>query len=178
MKRRAFITLLGGAAATWPLAARAAAGKVPRIGLLQLTPNEIIAAFIEGLRDAGYVDGQSAVIEARYYETLDRLQQLANELVALKCDVIFAASPYAIQAAIKATSTIPIIGGDLESDPVANGWARSLAYPGGNLTGVFLDLPELGGKLIEFLKEAVPGLSHLALLWDFATTSVSVGAFP
>jgi ABC-type uncharacterized transport system substrate-binding protein len=67
---------------------------------------------------------------------------------------------------VRATSTIPIVGIDLESDPIANGWAKSIARPGGNLTGFFLDLPELGGKQIELLKEAVPTLSRLALLWD------------
>jgi putative tryptophan/tyrosine transport system substrate-binding protein len=71
-----------------------------------------------------------------------------------------------IQALVRATSTIPIVGIDLESDPIANGWAKSIARPGGNLTGFFLDLPELGGKQIELLKEAVPTLSRLALLWD------------
>jgi putative ABC transport system substrate-binding protein len=120
---------------------------------------------MQGLRDAGYIDGRSAIVEARYYD-IDRVAGLANELVALKCDVIFAAAPYAIQAAMKATSTIPIVGIDLESDPVASGWAAGLAHPGRNLTGIFLDLPELGGKQIELLKEAVPTLSHLAVLWD------------
>jgi putative ABC transport system substrate-binding protein len=166
--RREFITLLGGAAAAWPLAARAqpVAGKVPRIGFLQFGgTTENIAAFMQGLRDAGYIDGRSAIVEARYYD-IDRLAGLANELVALRCDVIFAAAPYAIQAAMKATSTIPIVGVDLESDPVASGWAAGLAHPGHNLTGIFLDLPELGGKQIELLKEAVPTLSHLAVLWD------------
>ena len=170
MKRREFITLLGAAAAAWPLATRAqeAAGKVPRIGFLQnLRRSENIAAFMQGLHDAGYVDGRNVVIEARYYETmLDRVAERAKELVALKCDVIFAADPYAILAAMNATSTIPVVGVDLESDPVANGWARTLTHPGGNLTGFFLDLPELGGKQIELLKEAVPTLSRLAVLWD------------
>jgi putative ABC transport system substrate-binding protein len=164
--RREFIALLGAAA--WPLAARAqpVAGKVPRIGFLQFGgTTENIAAFMQGLRDAGYIDGRSAIVEARYYD-IDRVAGLANELVALKCDVIFAAAPYAIQAAMKATSTIPIVGIDLESDPVASGWAAGLAHPGRNLTGIFLDLPELGGKQIELLKEAVPTLSHLAVLWD------------
>jgi len=166
MKRREFIALLGAAA--WPLAARAqpVAGKVPRIGFLQFGgTTENIAAFMQGLRDAGYIDGRSAIVEPRYYD-IDRVAGLANELVALKCDVIFAAAPYAIQAAMKATSTIPIVGIDLESDPVASGWAAGLAHPGRNLTGIFLDLPELGGKQIELLKEAVPTLSHLAVLWD------------
>jgi putative tryptophan/tyrosine transport system substrate-binding protein len=168
MNRREFISLLGCATAAWPLAAHGqpVAGKVPRIGLLQFGgTTENLAAFMQGLRDAGYIDGRSAIVEARYYD-IDRVAGLANELVALKCDVIFAAAPYAIQAAMKATSTIPIVGIDLESDPVASGWAAGLAHPGRNLTGIFLDLPELGGKQIELLKEAVPTLSHLAVLWD------------
>ena len=167
MNRREFITLLGGTAA-WPLAARGqpVAGKVPRIGFLQFGgTTENSAAFMQGLRDAGYIDGRSAIVEARYYD-IDRVAGLANELVALKCDVIFAAAPYAIHAAMEARSTIPIVGIDLESDPVASGWAAGLAHPGRNLTGIFLDLPELGGKQIELLKEAVPTLSHLAVLWD------------
>src|SRR5215216_1491865 len=162
MRRREFIGLLGGAAATWPLAARAqqSAGKASRIGWLQANQNENIEMFIQGLRDAGYIDGQNFLIEIRIYGTmLDRLVEFANELVALKCDVIFAAAPYAIQAATRATSTISIVGVDLESDPVATGWARSIGRPGGNVTGLFLDLPELGGKQIELLKEAVPTLS-------------------
>ena len=83
---------------------------------------------------------------------------------------------YAIDAAIRATTTIPIVGLDLESDPVANGWAGSLARPGGNVTGIFLDLPELGGKQIELLKEAVPTLSRLAVLWDSTVGGVQFRA--
>ena len=97
--------------------------------------------------------------------------------------MIFAGAPYAIQSVLKATNTIPIVGVDLESDPVASGWVQSLARPGGNLTGLFLDLPELGGKQIELLKEVVPKLSHLAVLWDatvgmvqFRATELAAGA--
>jgi putative tryptophan/tyrosine transport system substrate-binding protein len=136
------------------------------IGHIQGSRNENTIAFIQGLSEAGYVDGRNARIESRYYETPDRTFAVANELVALRCDVIFAAAPYAIEAARRATSTIPIVGLDLESDPVARGWAVSLARPGGNVTGWFLDLPELAGKQIELLKEAVPKLSQLAVLWD------------
>jgi putative tryptophan/tyrosine transport system substrate-binding protein len=169
MKRREFITLLGGAAAVWPLAAGAQqlADKVPRIGLLQSFRNENVVALIQGLRDTGYINGQNALIETRIFgTTLDRLPDLAKELVDLKCDVIVAASRYAFEVAMKATSTIPIVGIDLESDPVASGWAKSLGRPGSNFTGLFLDLPELSGKQIEFLKDAVPTLSHLGVLWD------------
>jgi len=92
---------------------------------------------------------------------LPRIAEVANELASLNCDVIFAAGPYAIQALTKATATIPIVGMDLESDPIANGWVSSIGRPGGNLTGFFLDLPELGGKQIELLKEAVHGQTWL-----------------
>jgi putative ABC transport system substrate-binding protein len=179
MKRREFITLLGGGAAAWPLAPRAqhSSGRIPRIGFLQALRGENTEAFVQGLRDAGYIDGQNALIEIRIYETmLDRLFEFANEMVGLKCDVIMAAAPYAIDAAIRATTTIPIVGLDLESDPVANRWARSLARPGGNLTGIFLDLPELGGKQIELLKEAVPTLARLAVLWDSTVGGVQFRA--
>jgi putative tryptophan/tyrosine transport system substrate-binding protein len=168
MKRRDFITLLGGAAVAWPLAARAQlTDRIPRIGFLQRVRNENVVAFMQALGAAGYIDGQTVRVETRIFEaTLDRLPDLANELVNLKCDVIVAASRYAFEAAMKATGTIPIIGIDLESDPVASGWAENLASPRRNLTGLFLDLPELCGKQIELLKEAVPTLSHLGVLWD------------
>src|SRR5262245_55856046 len=106
LKRREFVTLLGGATAAWPLAVRAQpVAKIPKIGWLQPTRNENVDAFIRGLRDAGYIDGQSILIESRIYGAeLDQLAELAKELVALQCSVIFAASPYAILAAMRATS--------------------------------------------------------------------------
>jgi putative ABC transport system substrate-binding protein len=170
INRRDFVTVLGGGAVAWPLAVRAQQpSKPPRIGFLQRVRNENVVAFIQALHDAGYVAGQNAVIETRIFEsTLDRVPDLARELVDLKCDVILAASQYAFVPAMKATTTIPIVGIDLENDPVASGWAKSLARPGGNFTGLFLDLPELGGKQIELLKEVVPGLSKPGALWDSA----------
>src|SRR5262245_29440496 len=161
--------MLGGATVAWPLAARAQqrAIKLPRVGLLLNVQSELVAALFEGLTDAGYIDGQNIVIETRFAGTmLDRITDIGKELAALNCDVLFAAGPYSIQAVMSATSTIPLVAIDLESDPVANGWANSIGRPGGNLTGFFLDLPELGGKQIELLKEAVPTLSTVALLWD------------
>jgi putative ABC transport system substrate-binding protein len=155
------------------------------LGFLQAFQNENTVAFVQGLRSAGYIDGQNALVEARFYGSMpDRALEVANELVSLQCEVIVATGPHAIQAAMSATSVLPIVGVDLESDPVAKGWATSLARPGRNLTGWFLDLPELGGKQIELLKEAVPKLSSLGVLWDStvgevqfrATESASIAA--
>ena len=130
MRRREFITLLGGAAAAWPLAARAQqrTANMPRVGFLLNVQSELVEALFKGLRDAGYIEGQNVVVETRFAgNMLDRIDHFANELVALNCNLIFAAGPYAIQALTKATSTIPLVAIDLESDPVANGWAASIA---------------------------------------------------
>jgi putative tryptophan/tyrosine transport system substrate-binding protein len=168
MRRREFITLLGSPI-VWPITAHAqqSVDRLPRIGVIQTSRSENHEAFLQGLRDAGYVDGQNVLLEVRFHEgALDLLEEQAREVVALKCIAIFASNPYAIRAATKATSTIPIVGIDLESDPVADGLVKSVSRPGGNFTGFFLDIPELGGKQIELLMEAVPTVSRLAVLWD------------
>jgi putative ABC transport system substrate-binding protein len=169
LKRREFITLLGGAAAAWPRAASAqqSAGTLPRIGAIQSARSENSEAFERGLREAGYVVGQNVLLEQRFSGTAsDRIDEAVRELIAIKCSVIFASNPYSIRAVTKATSTIPIVGVDLESDPVAGGLVKSIARPGGNFTGFFLDIPELGGKQIELLREAVSKVSRVAVLWD------------
>jgi putative ABC transport system substrate-binding protein len=178
MKRRDVLSLLGGAAVSWPVRVRGQQGiRVPRIGFLLNVHSELVTALIEGLTEAGYVEGQNTWFETRFHGAmLDRVAQFANELVALKCDVIFTAGPYAIRAVMQATSTIPIVAIDLESDPVLTGWASSLGRPGGNLTGLFLDLPELGGKMVELLKEAKPTLTTVAVLWDFNVGEVQFRA--
>ena len=178
MRRRIFIAALGGAAA-WPLTAWAqqTEGKHPRICSINTSRNENFEAFLSGLRQAGYVDGQNMRLEPRFHESaLDRVDEFAREFVDLNCGVIFAGTPYAIRAAMKATSTIPIVGIDLESDPVASGLVKSVARPEGNLTGFFLDIPELGGKQIELLMEAVPNVSRLAVLWDATIGAVQFHA--
>jgi putative tryptophan/tyrosine transport system substrate-binding protein len=120
---------------------------------------------------------EGVVIGVRIYGGKeDVLPHFAGELVALRCGVIVAASPYAVAAAARATRVIPIVGVDRESDPVANGWARSLSRPDGNVTGEFLDLPELGGKQIQFLREVVPELARVAVLWDATIGQVQVRA--
>jgi putative ABC transport system substrate-binding protein len=149
------------------------AAKVPRVGYLStgVASTSLIEVFRQQLYDLGYKNGQSVVIEARWAEgQVERLPALAAELVRLPVDVIFAGGLPPLRAAQQATSTIPIVAIDLESDPVAMGLAASLARPGGNITGIFLDLPELSGKQLELLREAMPGIARVAVLWDSATT--------
>jgi putative ABC transport system substrate-binding protein len=111
------------------------------------------------------VMGQNITVEYRFGEGhADRVPALVDELLRLKIDVLFAASAYAIGAAKQASSTVPIVGIDLETDPVDAGWVKSLARPGGNVTGFFLDMPELGGKLLQFLGEAIPRIQRVAVL--------------
>jgi ABC-type uncharacterized transport system substrate-binding protein len=149
MRRREFFKLLGGVAVGWPFVALAQqqTGKLPKIGSIFTEPSELPEAFSQGLREAGYVDNQNILLETRYHHgSLERIDEFSRELVALKCRVIVAGSPYAIRAVLKETDTIATVGIDLESDPVANGWVKSLARPGGHCTGLFLDIPELGGQ--------------------------------
>jgi putative ABC transport system substrate-binding protein len=141
---------------------------VPRIGFLGFTSLSGIAARIEafrqGLRELGYVDGKNIVIEYRYAEgKLDRLSELAAELVRLKVDVIVTSGPSVTRAVKEATTTIPIVMG-FDTDPVGNGFVASLARPGGNITGLSVVSPELSGKQLELLKEIVPKLSRVAVL--------------
>ncbi len=170
MKRREFIAVLSGAAVAWPLGGSAQqAAKVPRIGYLtgNLASNpHTREAFLQGLRDLGYVEGRNVLIEYRDVEgKYERLPALAAELVALEVDVILAAGTPQPLAAKQATSTIPIVFAGA-ADPVGSGLVTSLARPGGNVTGLSLLSPELVGKCLELLKQAVPGVSRVAVLWQ------------
>jgi len=148
MRRRDFITLLGGAAAAWPLAARAQRAAMPVIGFLNPGfRSNVWTALIGGLRDIGYVDGETIKIEPRWaLGRPETLPGLAQELVRLKAEVVVAVGRPSIDAVRAATTDLPIVAVDLESDPVESGFVASLARPGGNLTGLFLDLPTLCGK--------------------------------
>jgi ABC-type uncharacterized transport system substrate-binding protein len=172
MDRRAFIETLAVGLLAAPLAAEAQqAAKVARIGYLAANlaagPHRL-EAFRQGLRDLGYVEGRNLVIESRSAEgKFERLPALAAELVALKVDVIVTAegTPAAL-AAKQATRTLPIVFATA-GDPVASGLVTSLARPGGNVTGLsILSSPELVGKYLELLKQAVPGVSQVAVLWQ------------
>src|SRR5258705_9782986 len=172
MKRREFITLLGGAAA-WPLGARAQQPPRYRIGHLAIaaptdTPPPPPAnwdAFVQGLREIGYTEGQNIAFEHRSaHDQPELFPKFALELANLKVEVIFARGTWALAAAKNATRTIPIVGIDLEVDPVEAALVVSIARPGGNITGLFLDLSELSGKHLEILKEIIPGTSRVAVL--------------
>jgi len=166
LKRRDFIMLLGGAAAAWPLAARAQQPKsVSRVGILTQASAPIEEAFRQGLRDFGYVEGQNVVVEYRSFAgKTDRLAELAAELIAAKVDVIFAAGSEATSAARQKTTTIPIVMAS--TNPVGLGFVASLAKPGGNVTGLSLLGPEVSGKRLQLLKEMIPGVAKIAVLWN------------
>jgi putative ABC transport system substrate-binding protein len=169
MRRREFITLMGGAAATWPLAARAQQPhKVARIGFLGAASatgfaNQL-SGFRQGLADLGYIEGTTIVIEYRWAEgKIARLPELAVELVRSNVDVIVTHGTPGTRAAKQATATIPIVMAS-SGDAEASGIVASLARPGGNVTGLTFFNPELAAKRFELLKEILPGLTEVGLL--------------
>src|SRR6266496_3557102 len=171
MRRRDFIALLGGAA-VWPLAARAQqGGKVYRIGFFSAgaanTPH-LRAAFVETLRKLGWIEGKNVVFEYRYAENrLERLPELAEELVRLNVDIIVAPGTLAPLAAKRVTTTIPIVMANA-GDPLGSGLVSRLSRPGGNVTGLSLMVPDIGGARLELLKDVLPRMSSVAVLWNVA----------
>src|SRR6185437_526669 len=179
MQRREFITFLGGTAVAWPFAAHAQQpGKVYRIGFLWDSPDafvDALEAFRQGLNELGYVEGQTVTIEYRWAEGKpERMRELAEELVRLKVDVIVAPSSIYTEAAKRATSTIPIIFLS-HADPLGSGHVANLARPGGNITGLSLMMTETNVKGLELLREVIPGISRLAVVFDPATPSHGPG---
>jgi ABC-type uncharacterized transport system substrate-binding protein len=167
VKRREFISLLGGAVAAWPLAARAQQpGKLPTIGFLggATWESQWVAPFVQRLHELGWSEGRTVAIEYRWTEGRnERAAEIAAEFVRLKVDVIVTYSTPPILAAKQATSVIPIVFA-AAGDPVGAGLVASLARPGGNVTGLSLLATDLAGKRIELLREVVPGLRRLAIL--------------
>jgi len=170
-----FVFVLGSA-----VAARAESAKLARIGYLSGgtsagvapggTAEHIVKAWRETLGELGYAEGRNLAIESRFAEgDVERLPALADELIRQRIDVIVAIGPAPLKAARAATSTLPIVAIDLETDPVAAGFLSSLARPGGNITGLFLDQPELAGKWLELLRDAVPNVSRAGAVWDSTT---------
>src|SRR6266567_1709162 len=172
MKRREFIALLGGAAATWPLPAHTQqAGKMYRVGVLNPGPSVTTPqseALEQALREVGFVEGRNLMFERRFAEgNLERLPAMAAELVGMEVDVIVVRGPAPMQAAKAATTKIPIVMDAGSIDPVGEGLIASFARPGGNITGLtYSDSPERFAKALDVLKEAVGPISRMAVLWD------------
>jgi ABC-type uncharacterized transport system substrate-binding protein len=178
LRRREFIALLGGAAAAaWPLATHAQqAGKLPTIGFLVAgTPTshgQWVAAFVQRLRELGWIEGRTITIEYRWAEGRnERFAEIAAELVRRKVDVIVTSATAAIVAAKQATSVIPIVFA-AAGDPVGTGLVASLARPGGNVTGLSIQQTDLASKRVELLREIVPGLHRLAILGNVSGPAV------
>src|SRR5262245_5131666 len=170
--RREFITLLGGAAAAWPLAARAQQQpqtQIPRIGYLGFDTPAGSAPRVEalraGLRELGYVEGKNILIEFRWAETVDQLHRLAGELAQSNVDIIFATSSTEVEPARQATKTIPIVFAT-HADPVGLGHVASLPRPGGNMTGLAMIQTDLAPKRLEIFKEVLPHATRFGVLWD------------
>jgi len=168
MKRREFISLLGGAAAAWPLAARAQPGRLPIIGFLgggtRDSARTWVAAFEQRLRELGWTEGRTVTIRYRWAEGHnERMAEIAAEFVRIKANVVAVYGTQAALAAKQATADIPIVF-TLPGDPVGTGLVASLARPGGNVTGLSSQTTDLSGKRLEVLREIVPGLRRLAIM--------------
>ena len=170
MRRREFIVGLASAAAL-PVVARAQQpSKLPVVGVLYQVSADTgshpyIAYFGQGLREWGYVEGQNIIVERRPARRAEQLSEFAAELVRRNVDVIVAAGSQAVQAARQATRSIPIVMTS-SSDPIGTGFVESLAKPGGNVTGLSLLSTDLSGRRLQLLKEVVPGLTHVGILWN------------
>jgi ABC-type uncharacterized transport system substrate-binding protein len=173
MQRRDFITLLGGAAVTWPLAVRAQQSeRVRRIGLLtgyaESDPEgqSPVAAFRQSLRQLGWIEGRNIRIDYRWAAgKVDRLQNFAKELVDLQPDVVLAVTSPSVTSLLRETRTVPIVFVQV-SDPVGQGFVGSLARPGGNATGFTLFEYSVAGKLLDVLKEIAPGIVRVAIFFN------------
>jgi putative ABC transport system substrate-binding protein len=179
MVASAAILLIGPVAAAQPQS-QAPPSKAVRIGVLYPGIDNSVfqgnfSGFREGLRTAGYAEGRNLSFDVRYGDGRS-LKTLATELAAVRPDLVLAVARPGVDAMHAATSTVPIVALDLESDPVASGYVKTIPRPGGNVTGVFMDFPELAGKWLEILKTIVPTLTRVAVLWDPSTGPAQLDA--
>lgn len=164
--RRTFIVSIGVGVLVEPHGSQAQQRRVSRVGFLAPGPgNPYEEIFLSSMRQLGYAEGKNLIVERRLVPS-EVLPRMALELVGMNLDLIYAQGSAGVRAAFNATREIPIVATDLETDPIASGYASSLARPGGNLTGIFLDLPEFSAKRLELLKEALPAVSQVLVLWD------------
>jgi putative ABC transport system substrate-binding protein len=174
LKRRDFISLIGGAAVAWPLAVRAQQPAMPVIGFLGLQPASAFTGRIEalrkGLRELGYVEGKNLLIDFEWAETVDQLPGIARRLVEKRVDLIFAPASTWVEPARQATKTIPIVFAT-HADPVGVGHVESLAHPGGNITGLSMVFTEIVAKELEILHETVPQATRVGVFWNPTTPS-------
>ena len=188
ISRRRFVVVLGAGALAAPFASMAQqARKIPLVGVLFpgsppsvqpfFGPSAAISALQQGLRDGGYVEGQTIAVEYRYGGGKpETLPGLALELVKLKVDVLVAIGSPSVNAAKPVAGAIAMVAIDLQSDPVASGLVGSYAKPGGNITGLFFDFPGMMGKWLELLRETLPGIRRAAVLWDTSTPQTQLDA--
>ena len=182
MNRRELIVLLSGAGITLPeLAQTQPARKMPVVGFLHPGFADAVSPTIsnlrQGLRDEGYIEGENIRIDARWGRGKpETMPELARELVRGGADVIVATARPSIEAAKAASTQVPIVANDLESDPIASGFIENLARPGGNLTGIFLDAPSLCGKWLQQIDDIVPRVTKIAALWDATTGTYQLDA--
>lgn len=182
MNRRKFTALFAAASLSRTALARAQeAQKVPLIGFLHPgfpdSGSPVFDALREGLREVGYVEGKTVKLEARWARGKpEMLPQFTKELIQLRAAILVVTARPSIEAARAATTDLPILANDLESDPVASGYVQSLAHPGGNLTGMFLDAPTLCGKWLQQIGDIVPSVTKIGVLWDVTTGTYQLDA--
>ena len=178
MKRRQFSRLLAGIS-LWPMATHAQTDPAKsRVGYLHVGPKQLVApridAIMNGLRASGYASSRVEMVVRMTEGDPSKITPMVADIIGSKVSVFVAGGPATLRAAQETTSTVPIVAYDFETDPVAQKYAQSIAHPSGNVTGVFLDLPDFSGKWIELLRECVPRLSRVALIWDPSTGRMQV----
>jgi putative tryptophan/tyrosine transport system substrate-binding protein len=169
MRRREFVTLVGGAAVAWPLAARAQQPGMMHVGITTIQPrtSPIYAAFDARLRELGYIEGQNLVVDlVNPQNQPGGIAGAVADLLRRKVDIIVAPYQGTLKSAIAATATVPIVMIAVDYDPLALGYIKSLSRPGGNVTGLFLQQPELAKKRLQLLTEALPGVQTATMFWD------------